>query len=280
MATIITPGTPQAWSPDVQGFAPDVAVPEAVILQASTVAGRVEGDAPAVRVPYADDADAGFVAEGAVIPEANPNLAEVLVYTGKIAQLLRLSREQLDQPKASELLMRSIQRAVTTAANRAFISQAPPISPAVTPPGGIVHAATDGGTLGDNLDVVVDAVAAIERANGQATHVLASPESWAMVSKLKVGGDGINASLIGAGTAPGPLALLGIPVLVSAALEADQLLVVDKAAIVSAVGDVQVSTSEHAYYTSDSIGVRATWRFGAAIQRPARVIKLTVEAAA
>ena len=69
----------KAWSPDVTGVAPDIAVPDALILKTSTVAGSIEGDAPAVRVQYIDDATAGFVAEGAALPEADPNLSEALV---------------------------------------------------------------------------------------------------------------------------------------------------------------------------------------------------------
>src|SRR4051794_33373793 len=122
----------KAWSPDLTAVAPDIAVPDALILKTSTVAGNVEGDAPAVRVQYIDDATAGFVAEGAAISESDPNLSEALVYTGKVAQLIRLSREQWSQPNAAELLSRSVARAVTRAANVAYIAQAAPTGGAVT----------------------------------------------------------------------------------------------------------------------------------------------------
>jgi hypothetical protein len=35
-------------------------------------------------------------------------------------------------------------------------------------------------------------------------------------------------------------------------------LVIDRSAIVSAVGSVLIATSEHQYFDSDSVGVRAT----------------------
>src|SRR4051812_6013844 len=104
MATQTTVTSAKAWSPDLTAVAPQLAVPDALVLATSTVAGSVEGDEPAVRCQYVDDASAGFVAEGAVISEAAPNLAEVLVYTGKVAQLIRLSREQWVQPNAAALL--------------------------------------------------------------------------------------------------------------------------------------------------------------------------------
>ncbi len=73
------------------------------------------------------------------IDEANPGLSEALVHTGKVAQIIRLSREQFAQPNASELLSASVARAVTKAGNTAYIAQAAPTSPAVTPPAGLLN---------------------------------------------------------------------------------------------------------------------------------------------
>ena len=126
MATETTVTSARAWSPDIYTFAPSEAVGQSLILQASTVSGSVEGDAPAVRVAYVDDAAATFTAEGEVIPEADPALNEVLVYTGKVSQLVRLSREQWVQPGVSMQLSESVRRAVTKTADAAFISQACP----------------------------------------------------------------------------------------------------------------------------------------------------------
>ena len=58
-------------------------------------------------------------------------------------------------------------------------------------------------------------------------------------------------------------------------MTANTVLVVDSA-VLSAYGQVQVAVSEDAYFTSDSVGVRATWRFGQKIVDIARVVKLTV----
>ena len=53
--------------------------------------------------------------------------------------------------------------------------------------------------MADDLDAVIDAVAAIEDASGQATHIVGSPQSWADLSKVKQA-DNSNVSLVGAGT--------------------------------------------------------------------------------
>jgi HK97 family phage major capsid protein len=83
-------------------------------------------------------------------------------------------------------------------------------------------------------------------------------------------------SLVGAGTDAAVRQLLGVPVLVSAAMTANTALVVDSTAVLSAYGQLQLAISQEAYFSSDSVGVRATWRFGQKIVDPARVVKLTV----
>ena len=73
--------------------------------------------------------------------------------------------------------------------------------------------------------------------------------------------------------------LLGLPVLVSNAMITGTLLVVDKSAVLSAYGAIMLATSQDAYFSSESVGIRATWRFGQRIVDPARVVKLTIAAA-
>ena len=164
MATETTVTSSQAWRPDVQGFVPTDVIPDAIILQASTVAGRIEGDQPMLRVPYVDDAAATFVAEGAAIPEADPALSEAVVATGKISQLVRLSREQYTQTGTANLLSESVRRAIVTKANAAFLTQAAPTGGAVTPPAGVslISGIVSGGAVADDLDVLVDLIATLE----------------------------------------------------------------------------------------------------------------------
>ena len=85
MATETTTTAAYPWRPDVSVFAPADAVPDALILACSTVAGTIQGDEPSLRVAYVDDAAADFVAEAAPIPESDPHPAEVLVYTSKVS---------------------------------------------------------------------------------------------------------------------------------------------------------------------------------------------------
>lgn len=110
-------------------------IPDALILQVTTVAGEVEGDEPAVRVAYVQaDPTAGFVPEGTDIDPADADLAEVIVQTGKVAVLSKLSNEASKSAEASRLISDSMSRAVIVKANTAFLSNPPRPRRAAQPP--------------------------------------------------------------------------------------------------------------------------------------------------
>jgi len=275
--THTTANSAYAWSPDVTAFAPDDVLAEALILQCSTVAGSVEGDAPSVRVAYVTDDTATFVAEGDPIPESEPELAEVAVFTGKLSQLVRVSREQFSQQGTADQVSASVARALIRAADTAFLAQAAPVSPATNPAVGILNAADviEGDEISGSLDVLTDLVAEIQGNGGQPSHILLAPDAWGQLRKLKIGTD-YNSTLLGAGVADAELLLLGIPVIVNPAVPTLSGVVLDNRAIVSAVGQVLVSQSSDVYFSSDSIGLRSTWRIGQALVRPDRVATFTV----
>ncbi|UPG68793.1 phage major capsid protein [Gordonia hongkongensis] len=279
MAIQTTHDSASAWSPDITAVAPTDAVPDALILNTSTVAGDIEGDAPLVRVQYVDDADASFTAEGEYITEEDPGLSERVVPTGKVTQLIKLSREQWAQPNANELLSASVARAVTKAGNKAYLDQPVPTSPAVTPPAGLLHipGIINGGAVDEDLDGLVDLLALLATNDSTPSHIVLSPTAWASLRKFKTGAD-YNTSLLGTGATDAQRFLLDLPVIVTPAAPVDTGLVIDQTAVVSAVGPVMVATSEHAFFGADSIAVRCTWRFGANAVKPDRLGKFTVTA--
>ena len=64
MTTQTTTTAAFPWRPDLSVFGAQDVLPSAAIFVASTVRGRIEGDAPAMRVAYIVDDTAEFVAEG------------------------------------------------------------------------------------------------------------------------------------------------------------------------------------------------------------------------
>lgn len=266
------------WRPDISVFHAADIVPEALINQCSTVSGVVEGDAPSLRVAYIDDDEAVFKAEGEELDEAEPDLAECVIYTGKITQLIRVTREQYYQNGTADQLAQSTARALVRKADEAFLAQPDPAPSATNPPAGLLNidGIEDGGDVSGDLDGLVDLIAVLQANGGNPTHIVVDPAGWAALRKLKTATDS-NVSLLGAGTTDATPMLLSVPVIVNAAMPTLTGLVIDKAAVVSAVGPVLVAVSDQRYFTSDSIALRATWRIGQNIVRPDRVGVFTIE---
>lgn len=161
-----------------------------------------------------------------------------------------------------EVVSAEIKRSVLKKVDWALLQQPAPVAPANFPPAGLIAKATDSGTVRDNLDAVIDVVASIEELGGSCTNIIAAPDAWASLAKLNDETTS-NRSLIGAGVESAQRTLLSIPVTVTSAMPDGKILAVDKTKTLSAYGAIQVSRSEHAYFSSDSLALRATLRFGA-----------------
>ncbi|HIY42713.1 MAG TPA: phage major capsid protein [Candidatus Nocardiopsis merdipullorum] len=276
MAIQTTSTSASAWSPDTHVFAAQDVLPGALILDNSTVSGTILGDEPALRVATVADDTAAVVAEGAPIDEADATLGEVVVRTAKIGQLHKLSFEQWSQPNVSQVLAASAGRAITRKADELFISgTTSDASTGLTNVPGIVA----GDPVTGSLDSLVDLVAQLQANGAQPTSILLSPSAWAEVRKVKTG-EGAATSLLGVGATDAQPLLMGIPVRVTAALAEGTGLVVDRTAIVSATSTVNVASSEHAAFDSDSIMLRATWRIGWAAVHADRIGSFMVTAPA
>ena len=276
--TVSTPTSASAWRPDQFSFLAADVLPDALILQCSTVAGEVIGDAPSLKVAYVTDDDAEFVAEGSPIPEGQPTLSEAVVFTSKVSKLLRITSEQYRQAGTPAQLAASAARAVTRRADQAFLTEAAPVGPAVAPSAGLLNTAgiINGGAVSGNLDALVDLVATLQTNLATPSNILVGPLGWAELRKLKESATANNVSLLGAGTEDAQQLLLSLPIIVSNAITDLAGLVIDRNAVVSAVGAVEVASSKDAYFSSDSIAHRVLWRIGHTVPRPERLGKFTV----
>ena len=263
-----------AWRPDEVFFSAADVVPEALILQTSTIAGSVDGDTPVVRVAYVDDAEADYVNEAATIDESDPALAEVEVHTKKIAQLVRLSNEQYRQDQTANQLAQSVARAIIRKADADYVAGTSPLVGLANISGTVEAGPVN---ISNGLDTLVDLIAQLEVNGAMPSHVLLDPMGWAALRKIKTDATDSNASLLGAGTTDAQPMLLGLPVLVNRYVAPFTGVVVDRTAVVSAVGEVSIATSEHAAFAADSTLLRATWRIGWNTVRPDRVGSFDLE---
>jgi HK97 family phage major capsid protein len=277
---ILTTNSPQpSFGMPILSFAPPDLIPDSLLVTSTTKLGVAEGDQVVVHVPFIDMmSDVGFVAEGAPIPEADPDKSQVDIVTGKVAILVKASREQLLQEGISKLVQDEIKRALQSRVDWALINQAAPVAPAITPPAGLLDQTNtgNGGAITNSLDALIDASASVQRlSRGPVTNILASPESWAEVSKLKKE-SASNESLVGAGTESAEELLLSKPVTVTPELAATDVVVLNKLRVLSAYGNVDIATSEDYYFNSDSVALRATLRFGVVVAKPGAVVKLQI----
>jgi HK97 family phage major capsid protein len=274
--------TPGASGQPLKGLYPDQSfvanevMPDALINILATNVGIVEGDEPAVRVPYiAADPTAGFTAEGSEISEQDPELDELIINTDKIAVVSRTSNEAVrNAPGSSGILSTSLTRAVTVKGNAAFLGNS-------ATPTGLLHVAgvSDGGTLDGNLDAVENAIGQIETADGIPTHIVAHPEDWATIRGIKAATDS-NVPLLGSPAEQTERRVFGLDVIVSSAATKGSLLITSKESIYAAIGQLMIDTSEDAYFTRDSVAIRATWRIGWDVIDPAHLGTVTMPAEA
>ncbi len=72
--------------------------------------------------------------------------------------------------------------------------------------------------------------------------------------------------------------LLSLPVVVNRDCPPYSGVVLDRSAVVSAVGQVSVAVDNSVFFTSDSVALRATWRVGHNVVRPDRIGQFTTAA--
>jgi len=246
-----------AWRADEINVSLDLdkALPDSFVNLMTTLAGDVEGDARKVRVPFVGaDPDAAVVAEGAAIDETNGTLSEVEITTRKVAVLSTISNEQWTAPGVSARIPASLQRAVTAKANAEFVAA---INALTFTAGGTVAGATD-------LDVFSDALADIEGAGGDASHILMPSSAWKALAALKTG-TGSNLPILGTGDLSAEKvrrSIMGVPVYLHNA--ATSVYVVSKSDLVSASSPLRVDRSSDYAFNRDAQALRAVLRFGIA----------------
>lgn len=263
---------PKSLYPDVTFNAQEI-VPEALIYRLTTQTLPIEGDEPAVRVPYVSDAPkATFTNEADPIPESDSEFSEILIHTRKLALLSRNSREAVSYPNAAAMVATSMATAITSAANQALLTNA-------DNPTGLLNftGITAAGPMATgDLDVLSDAITTIEAAGATANTILMDPASWGALRKLKAA-TGSAQLLLGSPAEQTERRLFGVPVLVSGQMPAGTILALDSRDVLSSVGEIRMDKSDQFYFDRDSIAYRITWRFGWNVIHPERIAKLTID---
>lgn len=262
---------PKGLFPD-QTFMPEDVVPEALIHRLTTPTVMIEGDEPSVRVPYiTDEPNAAFTNEDTEIPESDIGFSEVLIKTRKLAILHRSSREAVTYPDAAAGVAKAMGSAIIGAANDALLHNA-------ADPTGLLNTADihDGGTMAaGDLDVLSDAITAVEAMGGTVDAIVMDPLSWGQLRKLKTT-TGSAQLLLGNPADQTERRLFGVEVIVSANMPEGSVLVIDSKNVLSSSGPITLTQSGDFYFDRDAIAYRVTWRFGWTVVHPDRLAKVSV----
>ena len=191
--------------------------------------------------------------------------------------LVRVSNEQFAQDQTSAQLSTSVARALTRRADIAYLAEPAPTLPAIAPVAGLANQENlvEGGTISESLDELVDLISELESNLSTPSAIVIDPLGWGELRRLKVA-TSYNQSLLGAGTNDATPMLLSLPVYINVGCPQYSGYVLDRNAVVSAVGPVRIAVSEHQFFSSDSVLVRGTWRTGFAVTRPERVGRFSI----
>lgn len=272
MATITTSGIESAYG--ATAFPSMDAIPDALVHSQSRVSAVIEGDSPALHVPYiATQSTAQIVKEGDAIPEGGAAASEMTVYTRKVASIETITNEAKSSEQMTQMLTASLNTAIMDKANAVFL-QNPKPSGETSPTGLFNLDNVNTGTLTGSLDAIVEGIAAVSSKGGTPTSIIMNHGTWAKLLLLKYK-DGRPMIAPSVADSPTPM-LYGLPVVLTKAAPESKLLINDANEVISAVGSVNLNGSEDAEFSKDKYMLRGTFRLGWGVIHPDRLAVITV----
>lgn len=272
MATITTSGIESAYG--ATAFPSMDAIPDALVHSQSRVSAVIEGDSPALHVPYiATQSTAQIVKEGDAIPEGGAAASEMIVYTRKVASIETITNEAKSSEQMTQMLTASLNTAIMDKANAVFL-QNPKPSGETSPTGLFNLDNVNTGTLTGSLDAIVEGIASVSSKGGTPTSIIMNHGTWAKLLLLKYK-DGRPMIAPSVADSPTPM-LYGLPVVLTKAAPDSKLLINDANEVISAVGSVNLNGSEDAEFSKDKYMLRGTFRLGWGVIHPDRLAVITV----
>ena len=273
MSTITTSGIESAYG--ATAFPSTDAIPDALVHSQSRVSAVIEGDSPALHVPYiATQSTAQIVKEGDAIPEGGAAASEMIVYTRKVASIETITNEAKSSEQMTQMLTASLNTAIMDKANAVFLQNPKPDGSETSPTGLFNLDNVNAGTLTGSLDAIVEGIAAISSKGGTPTSIIMNHGTWAKLLLLKYK-DGRPMIAPSVADSPTPM-LYGLPVVLTKAAPDSKLLINDANEVISAVGSVNLNGSEDAEFSKDKYMLRGTFRLGWGVIHPDRLAVITV----
>jgi len=232
------------------------------------------------------DVAPGWYAEAGAITAGDPTLASVVATPRKLAHLVQLSNEVIDDsdPSVLDVLNAHLVAVLGLKLDLGIFEgsgTAPEIRGLANVSGiGSVSMGTNGGQV-TSLDPFADALAALEAANAKPGAIVLGPRTWATVRKLK---DSQGRPLVGNGSADAPPTIFGLPVHVTqlsvtetqgSASNCSSVYVYEPGQVVLVRrADVEVEVDRSRLFNSDQSEVRAKLRADLIVPNPTAVCRI------
>lgn len=229
-----------------------------------------------------EDVAAAWVNEGQEISPDDAVFRELEVRPSKVGALTVVSREfQNDtSPAAAQVLGDSLANSLAERIDAAFFGAlATPAPSGLGALTGVTEVIGDGPRT--NLDDFASAISAAEQVGANVTAWVAHPMTVLALSILKEGAGSARPLLQPDPTVPGQSVIAGRPIRSSVHVPATDGLVwaLDASRIRSVLReDVEITTSDQAFFSSDRIAVRGIVRVGFGFLHAASVVRLTAPA--
>lgn len=276
--TMTTTGAAKAFTPDQ--ILALVVQPVQALSVATQAANPIFAPAgPEFRVPMVTkDPTAEWTGEGEEITSSDATLEEFVGRFGKLAGLTIISRELADDssPAASEIVGQGLSRDLARKLDAAFFGTKG--SSTVQPPGledleGVTE--VDGGAAWTDTDPFVEAIYKAAGVGATLSAFVANPDDALVLATLKESTTSKRPLLGSDPSQPAQRQVSGVALLTSPAVELGTVWGVPKDRVLVVVrDDVKLDIDRSAYFSSDRVGIRATFRVAFAYPHPAAVVRI------
>ncbi len=275
---------------DAHGILPDeignlITRPVLRMSVAMQVATVVTTGTATYRVPIvAADPSAAWTAEGAVIATSATDFDEVIVTPSKVAGLSVISSELANDssPSAHQIVGEGLARDIARKVDAAFFGNTTTNGPAGLLSLAGVQVVDTGATIA-NTDPFAEALSKAETQGAEVSAFVTHPDTLLTLAKVKKM-TGSNEPLLGFDAtgaaadptnARNPRTVLGVPIIPSPAVTAGTVWAIPRDRVLVVVReDTTLEVDRSAYFSSDSVGVRAIMRVGFAYPHEAAVVRL------
>jgi HK97 family phage major capsid protein len=222
------------------------------------------------------DAAAAWTPEGSEITPDDSEFGEIVVTPLKLAALTVVSRELADDsaPSAQAIVGESLAASIARKVDAAFFAATTADGPdGIASVVGVSEVDTDGSIT--DLDVFAEAISKAEVEGAQLSSFVTHPDDVLVLSKLKKL-DTSNEPLLNVDpTQATRRQILGVPLLSSAAVTPGTIWGVPATKVYVVLReDVRLDVDRSAYFSSDSVAIRATMRAGFAFPHPAAIVRI------